>query len=109
MVIETSAMPTVVAWVAELLPAVLSLGELTVAVLEIVCAVEGAVTTIVMAGALVLGARFPPVRLHVTVPETLLQVQFVPVALANVVPAGSVSTTLTADASLGPALLTPIV
>ena len=48
-------------------------------------------------------------RLQVTVPEALLQVQFVPVALTNVVPAGSVSTTLTADASSGPALLTPIV
>ena len=48
-------------------------------------------------------------RLHVTVPEEWVQVQFVPVALTNVTPLGSVSTTLTADASSGPALLTPIV
>ena len=68
----------------------------------------GAVTTIVMLGAAP-GARLPPVRLQVTVPETLTQFQFVPVALTNVVPAGSVSTTLTAEASSGPALLTPIV
>ena len=70
--------------------------------------VAGAVTTIVMFGAAP-GARFPPVRLQVTVPDELLQVQFVPVALTNVTPLGSVSTTLTADASFGPALLTPIV
>ncbi len=57
-------------------------------------------TTIVMFGAAP-GARLPPVRLHVTVPDALVQVQFVPVALTNVVPAGSVSTTLTADASFG--------
>ena len=68
----------------------------------------GAVTTIVMFGAAP-GARLPPVRLQVTVPEALLQVQFVPVALTNVVPAGRVSTTLTADASFGPAFVTPIV
>ena len=68
----------------------------------------GALTMIVIFGADP-GARLPPVRLHVTVPETLLQVQFVPVALTNVVPAGSVSTTDTAEASFGPALLTPIV
>jgi hypothetical protein len=43
------------------------------------------------------------------VPDELLQFQFVPVALTNVTPAGSVSTTFTADASLCPALLTPIV
>src|SRR5262245_11140231 len=55
------------------------------------------------------GGRLPPVRLHVTVPDELLQFQLVPVALTKVTPAGSVSTTLTADASSGPALLTPIV
>ena len=64
-----------------------------------------AVTTIVIGGAAP-GGRLPPVRLQVTVPDALLQFQFVPVALTKVVPAGSVSTTLTADASSGPALLT---
>src|SRR3954447_14646003 len=87
---------------------VLSFGEDTVAEFVIDPGVLGAVTTTVMFGAAP-GARLPPVRLQVTVPDALLQVQFVPVALTKVVPAGSVSTTLTADASSGPALLTPIV
>jgi hypothetical protein len=99
---------TVVVAVAVLLPGVSSFGDEKVAVLVIYPAVAGAVTTIVKFGAAP-GARFPPVRLHVTVPDALLQVQFVPVALTKVTPLGSVSTTLTADASSGPALLTPIV
>jgi hypothetical protein len=101
---------TVVVAVAVLLPGVLSFGEETVALFVIVFGgtVVGAVTTIVMLGAAP-GARLPPVLLHVTVPDALLQFQFVPVALTNVTPAGSVSTTFTAEASLGPAFETPIV
>ena len=99
---------TVVVAVAVLLPGVSSLGEETVAVFVIDPGVAGAVTTIVMSGAAP-GARFPPVRLQVTVPDELLLVQFVPVALTKVTPLGSVSTTLTADAGSGPALLTLIV
>ena len=77
--------------------------------LIVVPAVFGAtVATIVMGGALAPTARLPPVRLHVTV-VVPVQAQFVPVALTNVVPAGNVSTTLTADASSGPAFETPIV
>jgi hypothetical protein len=108
LVIDTSATPTVVVAVAVLLPGVLSFGELTVAELEMDVGDAGAVTTTVMSGA-VPGARFPPVRLHVMVPRTFAQAQFVPVALTKVVPVGMLSTTLTAEASLGPALETPIV
>ena len=46
---------------------------------------------------------------QIAVPETLTQFQFVPVALTKIVPAGNVSTTLTAEASSSPALLTPMV
>src|SRR5207244_3583435 len=106
--IVKSATTTVVGAVAVLLAGVLSFGEDTVALFVIVPGALGAVTVIVIGGASPAGpvpaARFPPVRLQVTVPETLLHVQFVPVALTNVVPAGSVSTTFTADASSGPAL-----
>ena len=90
MLIVRSAIPTVVVAVAVLLPGVLSLGELTVAVLLMVPAVGGAVTTIVMGGA----AEFPVIdgRVHVTVavPE---QAQPVPLAETKVVPAGIVSAT----------------
>src|SRR5256885_2236114 len=103
---------TVVVAVAVSFPGVLSLGEDTVALLVIVpvgtAGVVVTVTVIVMFGASVPAAGFPPVRLHVTVPEALLQFQFVPVALTKVTPAGSVSTTLTAEASSGPPLWTPI-
>ena len=95
--------------VAVLFPGVSSFGDDTVALLVMEPAVLGAVTTIVMFGALALAGRLPPVRLQVTVPDTWLQLQLVPVALTNVVPAGKVSTTLTADAASGPALLTPMV
>src|SRR4051794_11540184 len=104
----SSARSTVVVAVAVLLAGVSSFGDDTVALLLIVPIVEGAVTTIVMFGAAPIG-RFPAVRLHVTVPDALLQFQSVPVALTNVVPEGSVSTTFTAEAGSGPALLTPIV
>jgi hypothetical protein len=107
-VIERSATWTLVLAVAVLFPGVLSFGELTVAVFVIVPAVPGAVTVIVIGGAAPAG-RLPPVRLQVTVPETLLQFQLLPVALTNVALGGSVSTTFTADASSGPALLTLIV
>src|SRR6266581_2059014 len=71
--------------------------------------VLGAWTTIVMFGASAPAARFPPVRSHVTVPKLLVHVQPVSVLGTNVVPAGRVSTTFTAEASSGPALCTPIV
>ena len=87
--IDTSGPSTVVAAVAALFAGVVSFGEDTVAEFEIDPGVLGAVTTMVMFGAAP-GARLPPVRLQVTVPETLLQVQFVPVALTKVVPAGIV-------------------
>src|SRR5687768_2505608 len=90
---------------AVLVAGVSSFGEETVAVFVIDPAVAGAVTTIVMSGAGPTG-RLPPVRLHVTVPEAFAQFQFVPVALTNVTPAGSVSTTFTAEAGSGPALVT---
>jgi hypothetical protein len=84
-----------------------SFGDDTVAEFVIDPAVLGAVTTMVMFGAA--PARLPPVRLHVTVPEEWAHAQFVPVALTKAVPLGSVSTTLTAEASSGPAFDTPIV
>jgi hypothetical protein len=93
--------------VAELFPGVLSLGEETVAVLDTIPGRLGAVTISVMFGAAPT-ARFP-VKLQVTVPETLLHVQLVPVALTKVDPAGRGSTTFTADAGSGPELFTPIV
>jgi hypothetical protein len=97
--------------VAVLFAGVMSFGDETVALLliEVVPVPPGAVTVIVMFGASAPFARLPPVRLHVTVPEALLQVQFVPVALTKVAVAGSVSTTLTAEASSGPPLWTPMV
>ena len=107
MVIERSAWPTVVVAVAVLFAGVSSVGDDTVALLVMEPGVSGAVTTIVMFGAEP-GGRFPPVRLHVTV-VVPVQTQLVPVAETRVVPAGNVSTTFTAEASSGPALLTPIV
>jgi hypothetical protein len=103
-VIDRSATLTSVAAVAVLFPLVLSLGDETVALFVIDPAEDGAVAVIVILGASAPAARFPPVRLHVTVPLTLLQLQFVPDAPTNVVPAGRVSTTFTAEASSGPAL-----
>ncbi len=92
---------------AVLLPGVLSFGEDTVgAVRDRAGCVTGAVTTIVMFGASPDRRGCPPVRLHVTVPETCVAGPVRgAVALTNVVPAGSVSTTLTAEAGSGPALL----
>jgi hypothetical protein len=77
---------------AVLLPGVLSLGELTVAVLVIVPGLEGAVTTMVMLGAVVLGAIEALVQVTVVVPE---QLHPVPVAETKVVSAGRGSLTLT--------------
>src|SRR3954451_22401002 len=104
----------VVTAVGVLFAGVSSFGDDTVALFEIepVPNVAGAVTVIVMFCATLLGdvaERFPPVRLHVTVPDTFAQLQLVPVALTNVVPDGIVSTTLTAEASSGPLFVTPIV
>jgi hypothetical protein len=97
---------TVVLAVAVLFAGVMSFGDETLAllVITVVPVPPGAVTVIVMFGASAPFARLPPVRLHVTVPETLLQLQFVPVALRKVAVAGKVSTTLTADAASGPPL-----
>jgi hypothetical protein len=75
----------------------------TEALLVIEPPAEGAVTVIVIAGA---APTASVVLVHVTVPETLLQVQPVPEADTNATPAGSVSTTETEFAVLGPALLT---
>ena len=61
-------MPTVVVLGVGVVAGVLSFGEETVALFVIEPAVAGAVTTIVMGGAAP-GARLPPVRLQVTVPE----------------------------------------
>ena len=96
LVIDRSAMPTVVVAVAELFAALLSLGDETVAVLLIVPAVDGAVTTIVKL-ALVFFTRVARVQVTVVVPE---HAHPVPLAETNVVPAGSVSTTLTEVASM---------
>jgi hypothetical protein len=107
-VVRLGRMLRTVLAVPVLFPSVLSFGEETVALLlsdVVPVPLLGAVTTIVIAGAAP-GARFPPVRLQVTVPDTLLQLQLVPVALTNETPAGSVSTTLTAEASSGPAFAT---
>ena len=70
---------TLVVAVAVLLPGVLSFGDETVGAVgeRVVPAVAGAVTTIVMFGAAP-GARLPPVRLHVTVPDAVQQFQFGP-------------------------------
>jgi hypothetical protein len=103
-VIERSATWTEVDWLAVLFPALLSFGEETLALFVIFPALLGAVTVIVMSGASAPAARLPLVRVHVTVPEELTQLQLVPVALTNVVPAGSVSVTFTPDASSGPEL-----
>jgi hypothetical protein len=85
--------------VAELLPGVLSLGDDTVAVFEIVPWLEGAVTGIVIVGAVVLGAIDARVHVTVVIPETVasLQLQSVPEAEPDVyvVPEGSGSETLT--------------
>ena len=89
--IETFAIPTVVASVSELLPGVLSLGEDTVAVLDKTCSVAGAVTLIVITGALEFAAIEAVVQVIVVVPE---QVQPVPEA-EPVMPPGSGSETLT--------------
>ena len=106
MVIDRSATPTVVLAVAELFAALLSLGELTVAVLLIVPAVDGAVTTIVMDGAV----EFPVIegRVHVTVvvPE---QAQPGPLAEPKIVTAGIVSVTEIDDAAGVELLVTLIV
>jgi hypothetical protein len=104
----TGTVETVVDAVAVLLPGVLSFGDETVALLVMLPVVSGASTVIVMLGAAPSG-RLPAVLLHVTVPDRWTQFQSVPNALWNVVPAGRVSTTLTADAGSGPVLLTPIV
>src|SRR5438128_2459428 len=103
-VILGEALLTVVVAVAVLLPWLLSaVEELTVAVLVIVPPSDGAVTTMVMAGAAP-GAKLA--RVQVTTPPAWLQVQPLPDALTKVTPAGSVSLTLTEVAVLGPPLFT---
>ena len=88
---EMSAIPMTVVSVSELLPGVLSLGEDTVAVLDRVWAVAGAVTLIVITGALEFAAIEARVQVIVVVPE---QVQPIPEA-EPVMPPGSGSETLT--------------
>ena len=90
-VIDRSAIPTTVVSVSELLPGVLSFGDETVAVLDRVCSVAGAVTLIVITGALEFAAIEAVVQVIVVVPE---QVQPVPEA-EPVMPPGSGSETLT--------------
>jgi hypothetical protein len=82
---------TVVVCVAELLPAMLSLGEVTVAVFESVPVVPGALTTM---SKLADAPAASDALVHVTVdvPE---QLHPVPVAETNVVPLGIESLTLT--------------
>ncbi len=75
----------------------------TDAVLVMVPAAVGALTVIVMAGAV---PTSRPGRVQVTVPPVRLKFQPVPEALIKVTPAGSVSMTVTALAGLGPLLLT---
>ena len=99
-------MPTVVLAVALLFAVLVSFGELTVAVFEMVCAVEGAVTTIVIAGAVVLGAMDGRVQVTVVVPA---QIQPVPVDETKVVPAGSGSDTLTEVAVIVDELLVTLI
>jgi hypothetical protein len=82
----------VVVAVAVLLTGVLSLGDETVAVLLIVPGVDGAVTWMLMVGAVVLAAI--DARVHVTVVEPEHD-QPVPAAETRVEPAGSGSETLT--------------
>lgn len=72
---------------------------LTVAVLLIVVALPGAVTLIVITGALASEASAPCVQVIVVVP---LQLQLVPDALLSVTPAGSVSVTVTSAAAPAP-------
>ena len=100
--IETFAIPTVVVSVSELLPGVLSFGEDTVAVLDRVWAVAGAVTLIVIVGALVFAAIDARVQVIVVVPE---QVQPVPNPVP-VMPPGSGSETLTELAAVAELLVT---
>src|SRR6185436_4462768 len=101
----------VVSAVAVLLPGVLSFGDDTVALLVIVPGgTAGMFTTLAMIvrGGAEPTARGPPVRLQVivVVPE---QAHGDPDVEKRVVPAGSVSTTLTAAAGSGPAFVTLIV
>ena len=107
MAIERSAEAlTVVDAVAVLLDELGSdVEELTEAALVIMPPSLGAVTRIVMGGA-VPGGRLL-VRVQVTLALVPLQVQPAPLALWKVTPAGSVSrTVIGAAAVLGPALLT---
>jgi hypothetical protein len=90
---------------AELLPGTGSVVELvTDAVLVIEPAWAGAVTTIVIVGAVAPLAS--EVAVHVTTPEAWLHVHPVPDADPKLTPAGNVSVTDTLAASLGPALAT---
>src|SRR5262245_40779810 len=95
---------TVVSAMAELFPCEGSAApEVTDAVFEIRPPDEGAVTVIVIVGAV---PRARLARVHVTVLEDWLQVHPAPVALTYVVPAGSGSVTTTEGAVAGPAFVT---
>ena len=114
-VTETSAeVATVVVAVAVLLPVVVSVGEVTVAVLVIVvpAAAEALAftTSVKVCAPLPAGKASPPVRVAVTVPAVLVQVQPAgAVQDTNVVLAGTGSVNVTVWASLGPTLVTVIV
>ena len=82
---------TEVVSVSELSPRVLSFGDETVAVFDKTCSVAGAVTLIVITGALEFAAIEARVQVIVVVPE---QVQPIPEA-EPVMPPGSGSETLT--------------
>src|SRR5688572_29723205 len=92
---RSAAFATVVVAVAELFAALLSLGDVTVAVFVSVAGTAGAVTTIVKIS-IALAAIEARVQVTVSVP---VQAQPAPLAETNVVPTGIVSETLTAVAA----------
>ncbi len=79
--------------------------DVTAAVLDSVAGCAGAVTTMVIGGALAPAARLGSVQVTDTFPE-FEHVQLAAVTDTNVTPAGSVSTMETATAAEGPALAT---
>src|SRR5262245_7506933 len=104
MIDRSASAATVVEAVSELFAGFASTDVVvTVAVLESVPPVAGAVTVIVIAGP-VPGSRFA--RVHVTVPDDWLQLQPVPDAETNATPSGRVSVTVSPVAVCGPPFTT---
>jgi hypothetical protein len=96
---------TVVPAESELFPgAGSSVGESTEAVFDSVAAWAGAVTVMVIAGAVAFAAS--DARVQVTVPEACVQAQPVPAALTKETAPGRLSVTERLDAASGPALET---